>query len=185
MDEHYYVIQVTTGDETLVETLIKNMIPAECYSEAFHPMRMVRKKFRGEWKDVHQKLIPGYIFIKTHDPRELTAQLWKVPKMTKMLGREDDLFLPLNEDEEEWLKWLLDKCAENEDNPYFAYEVGLSYGELDENDRIKIVSGPLFGLEGEIKRIKKHKRLAEIETTFMGKRIRVSMGLELLKKSEG
>ncbi len=177
----YYVIQVSSGTESVTETYIRKYVSKESYSEMFHPMRLVRKKIRGVWKDVHQKLLPGYIFVKTSNPEIFFTELKKVPKMTKMLGADRDYFVALNDDEEKWLLWLLDKCHGSETNPYTDYEVGLSYVEFDENDRISIVSGPLLGFEGEIKRINKHKRLAEIETTFMGKVIRVSMGLELIK----
>lgn len=182
MTEHYYVIQVSAGSESLTEEYIEKMVSGDTFIKVFHPMRLVRKKFGDEWKDVHQKLLPGYVFVRTSAPEEFFTELKKVPKMTKMLGKEDDFFFPLNDEEEEWLRWLLGKCEESEDNPYTAYEVGLSYAEIDENDKIKIVAGPLVGLEGEIKRIKKHKRLAEIETTLMGNKIRVSMGLEFVKK---
>ncbi len=180
----YYVIQVSAGSESITEEYIKKIVSGETYSELFHPMRLVRKKFGSEWKDVHQKLLPGYVFVKTSSPEDFFVELKNVPKMTKMLGKEDNFFVPLNKEEEEWLVWILGKCSESEDNPYTAYEIGLSYAELDENDKIRIVSGPLVGLEGEIKRIKKHKRIAEIETVFMGKNIRVSIGLELVTKQQ-
>jgi transcriptional antiterminator NusG len=146
MTEHYYVIQVSAGSESLTEEYIEKIVSREAYSDLFHPMRLVRKKFGNEWKDVHQKLLPGYVFVRTSSPDRLFAELKKVPKMTKMLGEGDEFFVPLNDDEEEWLAWLLGKCSESETNPYIAYEVGISYAELDENDRIKVISGPLVGL---------------------------------------
>ncbi len=180
--EHYYVIQVLSGTESKSENYIHKYISAESYTEMFHPMRIVRKKFHGEWKNVHQKLLPGYIFVKSSDPEKFFSELKKVPKMTKMLGTEKEYFTPLNEHEEKWLVWLLERCKESENHPYADYEVGISYAEFDENDCIRIISGPLLGLEGEIKRVNKHKRLAEIETSFMGNKIRITMGLELIER---
>ena len=43
----YYVMQVAAGTEDKVEEQIKVMIGNELYDSCFHPMRRMKKKYRG------------------------------------------------------------------------------------------------------------------------------------------
>ena len=67
----YYVLQVAPGTETKTETQISKILSEELFGECFHPTRHMRKKFHGIWKDIHEKLLPGYVFITTGDIRKL------------------------------------------------------------------------------------------------------------------
>ena len=51
-----------------------------------------------------------------------------------------------------------------------------------EGDRIKIVSGPMLGLEGDIVHVDRHKRLVTINMTLFGRSVRTTLGLELTYK---
>ena len=53
----YYVIQVAPGMEERTEILIQKRVGNELYDCCFHPIRHVRKKFHGEWRDQHEKLL--------------------------------------------------------------------------------------------------------------------------------
>ena len=75
----YYVMQVVTGTEDRVEEQVKVMVGNELYHSCFHPMRQMRKKFRGEWREVHEKLLPGYVFITSDSVRELYQELRSLP----------------------------------------------------------------------------------------------------------
>ena len=59
----YYVLQVAPGMENQTEILIKEQVRKSTYGSCFHPLRHMRKKFHGEWKDLYEKLLPGYVFI--------------------------------------------------------------------------------------------------------------------------
>ena len=59
----YYVIQVASGMEDRVEEQIGIIVEKGLYDECFHPIRRVKKKIRGEWKELREKLLPGYVFI--------------------------------------------------------------------------------------------------------------------------
>ncbi|WP_443029438.1 KOW motif-containing protein [Sporofaciens musculi] len=50
---------------------------------------------------------------------------------------------------------------------------------VGENQRIKIISGPLKNLEGQIKKINLHKRIAIVEAEFMGNRTLLHLGIEI------
>ena len=60
-----------------------------------------------------------------------------------------------------------------------ALFVGLSKVAVGENQRIKIISGPLKNLEGQIKKINLHKRVAEVEVRLLGRRRTLYLGIEI------
>ena len=51
-----------------------------------------------------------------------------------------------------------------------------------ENDRVRILSGPLMGMEGNIRRIDRHKRIAYLEIEMFGRTVEMKVGLEIIKK---
>ncbi len=52
-----------------------------------------------------------------------------------------------------------------------------------EGDRVIIKRGPLYGLEGSIVKINRHKRIAIIKADFMGGQREVKVGLEIIDKT--
>lgn len=51
-----------------------------------------------------------------------------------------------------------------------------------ENDRVQILSGPLMGMEGNIRRIDRHKRIAYMEIEMFGRTVEMKVGLEIIRK---
>lgn len=171
--EQYYVIQVAPGAEARTEALVRARVDAGLYRCCFHPLRHVRKKFRGEWKDCHEKLIPGYVFVTSGCIEELYRELKRVPALTKVLGHsEGEMFIPLAAGEAEWLEKLMADGT----------EVSLSQVEVSEGDIVTVLEGPLKDMEGHIKKINLHKRIAEVEVDFMGRKTVIHLGIELVGK---
>lgn len=174
----YYVIQVAPGKEDDVEIHIKERISEELCSSCFHPMRHVRKKFHGKWRNRHEKLLPGYVFIDSEEVHGLYLELKSIPMMTKLLGWEREFITALTERETEWLEKIVSACRNNST----IMEVPLSQIEVDENDEVRILSGPLQDMAGMIKRINLHKRIAEVEVEFMGRKTVIYLGIEMVEK---
>ena len=172
---NYYVMQVSPHEEQRALDWIKSRVEPSLYGECFHLTRYVRKKFKGKWHDVYQKLLPGYVFIETEDIEGLWLALRKIPVMTKLLGRGGDPYTSLNESETEWLLQL--KGANG--------EVALSFIRVHENNEVSILSGPLTGMKGMIKKINLHKRVAEVEVNLMNQKITVYLGIEIVKPATG
>lgn len=186
----YYVLQVAPGEEDKTERHIMVIIPDDLYKQCFHPTRHMRKKFHGKWVDTHEKLLPGYVFITTENAKELFLELKKVPMLTKLVGRDEEYFVKLPERDVEWLVKFMG-CDGQKDSrdaggkaggDLQKYEVGLSQVSFDGENGVKIISGPLKGLEGIIKRINLHKRMAEVEVPFMNRRTKIYLGIELLDR---
>lgn len=51
-----------------------------------------------------------------------------------------------------------------------------------ENDRVRILSGPLMGMEGNIRRIDRHKRIVYLEIEMFGRTVEMKVGLEIIRK---
>lgn len=174
----YYVMQVAPGKEDDIELYIRERVPEELYSSCFHPVRHVRKKFRGEWKDRHEKLLPGYVFINSEEVYELYLALRRIPMMTKLLGWEKAFITALNVQETAWLERIVTVGQGGRVDA----EVQLSQIEVNERDEVKILSGPLQNMAGMIKRINLHKRIAEVEVEFMGRKTVIYLGIEMVRK---
>ena len=180
----YYVIYVSSGNESKAQGLIHKMISSELYSDCFYPVRLMKKKLRGKWTIIHERLIPGYIFIESENASELYKELRGIPMFLRMLGKEesdDDIDIyPLSDNEVSWLNKL---SGRNDNANKKEHEVGLSQVGFDENDEIVIISGPLLGIKGQIKKINLHKRIAEVEVDFMNQKTVVHLGIEIIEKS--
>lgn len=209
-----YVIYTGAGRESTAKALILKLVPPELYSRVFYPFRHMRKKIAGDWADIYEWLIPGYIFVITDRVNDFYAALRRVPRLTKLLGTVVDatgrasvgatgaaspgnfsrIFTPITDTEEEWLRALLgdnwfdpsvpppdsdsSSAADSADNAVAA----LSMIDFDENDRVRILSGPLMTLSALVRRIDLHHRYAEVEVGFMGTTQRLRLGFEILKK---
>lgn len=176
----YYVIQVTPGKELETELYIRERVMEELYSSCFHPVRHVKKKFHGIWRDKHEKLLPGYVFINSENAEELYTSLKNIPVMTKILGWHLEYITPLTEQDAAWLESLASKGQDGR----IAGEVGISKIEVGENDEITVLSGPLQNMAGMVRKINLHRRIAEVEVDFMGRKTVIHLGIEMIKKKE-
>ena len=171
----------------------------------------MRRKIRGNWTDCYERMIPGYVFVESEHILELYGELCRVPFFMKLLGkepREDPAgmhvqaretdgtagsgkaepesavrFQALQLDEVRWLRGIMGNDSDREKtegNPI----VELSQVGFDENDQVKILSGPLESMAGRIRKINLHRRTAEVEVEFMGRKISIHLGIELLDKKE-
>lgn len=173
----YYVIQVAAGMEDKAENQIGIVVGDRLYDRCFHPMRRMKKKFRGEWRELHEKLLPGYVFITSDCIQELYKELKRVPAFTKLLGKEDEQFISLPAQEVEWLERVMGSLDQN-------MEVQISQVSVSEDDVITILSGPLKDMEGCIKKIDLHRRIAKIEVDFMNRKTVIHLGIEMVGKKE-
>lgn len=173
----YYVIQVASGMEDRVEEQIGVLIERELYGRCFHPIRHVKKKIRGEWRELREKLLPGYVFIVSDDIEELYLRLRYVPAFTKLLGKDGGQFVPLPEHEVEWLKKITGSSGNN-------MEAEISRISVSKDDVVTILSGPLKNIEGYIKKIDLHRRIAKVEVDFMNRKTVIHLGIEMIEKKE-
>ena len=172
----YYVIHVETGKEDKVIDEIKRYKDHEDTFEVFTPLMKQLRKYKGEWKEATIKCFPGYIFVQTDDIKQLFKDLVYVEGYTRLLGRErgSENYLPLNEEESRVIDIL---CSEENDRI-----VEISDIVIEEGDKIRVVAGPLMGLEGSIVKRDFHKRKVRVRISFAGRGIETDVGINIITK---
>lgn len=168
----WYVIWVESGKEHKVRGMIESQVPSGTYDRIVIPEKRIQKKFKGEWQEVQSVLFPGYLFVVAEDITEFAAALVAVPEFTKMLKADNEI-VPIYPEEEAVLTRLVDQDE----------IVKMSEGMI-ENDRVIIFDGPLKGMEGTIKRINRHKRIAVLQIELFERVIQVMVGLEIVEKRQ-
>ena len=130
------------------------------------------KRTGGQWRRVTETLFPGYIFIETSRPAEAAVALRRTPTFTRLLGGNDDKFIPLSADEVTWLEVFTTAKG---------HVVEMSEGII-EGDNVIVTDGPLKGHEALISKVDRHKRLAYLDMQMFGRTKTVRVGLEIVRK---
>ncbi len=131
----WYAIQTLTGKEERAIKEIEKMVDRRVYEKCFLLKREAVWRIQGTCKIHIEPLFPGYIFVRTQNPGEFCRQLKAVPEYTRILGKEESGFYPVSEDEELFLKRLLNKDTED--------TVRLSPAIVDEDGTITGCGKPL------------------------------------------
>lgn len=167
-----YVVQVIGGRESTARSLLYKHA-FDCMDECFLPKYELMKRKEGEWHKVKKPLFPGYLFVRTNNPEQLSARMRAIPVFMRLLGSNDQ-FIPLAPDELLWFNTFTDMGK---------YLVEMSRGVI-EGDRVIVTEGPLKGHEAMITKINRHKRLAYVDLHMFGRDRTVSIGLEIVRKAD-
>lgn len=167
----WYVVQVRTGTEENVRMQCVRKISPEILERCFIPYYEEKKHIRGEWTVQKKVLFPGYVFAVTEDLEKLYESLKSVIGLTRLIGTGREI-VPISEEERQF---LLDFGGEEQAAP-------LSVGII-ENSVTKILSGPLKGKEGLIRKIDRHKRKAWLEVEMFGRKQEIQVALEIVAKT--
>ncbi|BCZ47109.1 transcription termination/antitermination protein NusG [Clostridium gelidum] len=168
-DEAWYVLFVNTNQEEKVRKILEKEM-GDKYKFII-PTRELRERKNGKWHNVKRKLFPGYVLIKAMMNAEIYYKIKRAPGIIKLLRDEEEV-LTVEEKELKVLKILIDN---NENN------IGISK-LYKENDEIRIIAGPLLGLEGQIIKIDSRKGRAKVNLSFMNEERIVELGIELVDK---
>ena len=170
----YYVIQVKTGKEQqAIEDILKNK-PDDASFDVFSPYRKSFRKYKGVMREVVERCFPGYIFVETNNVRELFRQLYFTPGFQKLLGREEgtENFVPLDKDESR----MIDILYSANNNRITE----ISNIEVKEGETIRVLDGPLVGLETQIKKVNLHKRTVLVEFMMCGRLVTAPIGINII-----
>lgn len=163
----WYAIFVESGKEETVQKLLKLHFGNSIV--AIIPKRIVPEKRNGTFMNVVKKIFPGYVLIKADIDNSLHANVQTLPYVYRILGY-NGICVPVEAKEMDLLLKLLD-----------GNEI-IELSKVDVNTNIRIVSGPLFGLEGMIKKINKHTRRAKVFMNFAGRETLVDVGIEFIER---
>lgn len=161
MPLHWYVVYVMSGREEKSCHLLQRV-------PEFIPFIPMMEYYRRDIKGIAQKpMFPGYIFIKCTDEQDLfDTKLKKLSLQYKTYFKElkyqDTSALTI--DEIQYFEHMLDEHG----------LLRISYGKL-ENKKVKIVEGPLAGLENNIVKVDKHNGFAYLDLTFKKQLIKAGL----------
>lgn len=165
----WYVVQVYSGREEYARELIEKYGCQENIEACRIPLYARMRKQAEHWYPETKVLFPGYLFVKTQNVIRLYERLRSIPRMTRLLGTGKEI-VPITKEEEQFLLGIGgDELV-----------IGMSKGII-ERGKVTVMSGPLQNMEGSIKKINRHKRLAWVEVKMFGREMNVPLGLEILQ----
>lgn len=166
----WYVIQVQTGQEEQIMEETRSYQVQEYFDEIFAPYYERKKKYLGQWHMERALLFPGYLFVISSHPEELYKALKRIPQLTRLLGTGEK-WTPMADEDIEIVELL------SGEEHLMKFSEGCIQG-----DRVIVTRGPLKGLEGNISRIDRHRRLAWLTVELFGRTVELQAGLEIIRK---
>jgi transcriptional antiterminator NusG len=166
----YFALQVRTGKEARFITVARRRHPE---ASLLWPRRSLRIRKGGEWKDSLAPLFPGYLFLRAEDFDDVPWRaLNSLPDFVRFLPSNDRI-VPLDEHDQATLSHFLS----------FGEVVDRSVVTFDENRRIRVVSGPLQGLEGRIVKVDRRKGRAKVRLDIYADAFEIDFGFDILASS--
>ena len=167
--ENWHALFVYTGREHTIRDALEAYLGDEI--SFLVPQRELRERKAGKWRRIKRNLFPGYILLKGDLSIDNYYRIKELPVLAKVL-RDEDGPLRIREEELEVLNVLIDNQDGNID-------ISTAYKEDEE---IKVVEGPLLGLEGRIESVNVRKGRARVRLEFLGDTRLVDLGLDFIDK---
>lgn len=163
----WYVVQTTNGQEDTVIEKCRQAIPVTIADKVFAPSYEFVRKYQGEWHSEIHKLFPGYVFIQSNLAKQLETYLESISGVVTpvMIGGG---FYPIHAEEQRFLSEMLDE------NDCVRYSLGYIV-----DNRLVVEKGPLIGKTEYVRKIDRHKRIANLLIRLFGQDKQVKVGLEI------
>jgi transcriptional antiterminator NusG len=166
----YFAMQIWTGGEDKFLSLARRgTLPQSI--RLIWPRRNLRIRRRGVWRDSLAPIFPSYIFIQAEiiEPN-LYRKLRRTPGFVRFLLSNNNI-VPLDAQDQELLSHFLG----------FGEVVDKSMVFFDEKRKIRVISGPLKGLEGMIVKVDRRKGRAKVKLEMYQNSFDVDFGFEVLE----
>ena len=167
----WYALQVTAGRESAVARRVR-AIAGEAVHDCFSVRRQAFFRLKGVWELQEQHLFPGYVIAITQDTSTLAEALGLLA---------DEPVRPLVNDAGEPIALDAPTVALLSELAGPNHLIAASEGAIVDG-RLVVYSGPLAGREDLVTKIDRHKRVAYLDMSLLG-RSSVRMALEVVAKS--
>lgn len=162
-DVAYGCVFCITGKEQFVANQIEKACPAV---RAVTLRQMKYKTNKGVKTREEDIVLPSYVFFKAPSDAEPVLEF---PRQNLIRILTNDNIWKLCGEDKRFVQWL------------FQYDGLLGFSQAyQEGARIRIISGPLKDMEGQIARVDKRGRSGQVILTFHGKSVPVWLGFELI-----
>lgn len=166
----YGIVFCITGKELTVAQRLERNIHG---LRALSPVKLRYRRMGGIAQEEKVVLFPGYVFIKLTNDADM-----------KDIQQDQDVLrlLYTNLEEKDWHLTGQDRAIAEE---FFRIDgvIGFSKAYFDEGDRIHIIEGFLKDREGQIIRVNKRAKTAEICVWLAGKKMDLWLGFEKIQNS--
>jgi len=163
----WYALFVRTGEEEHVRLHLERVL-SDREMRILIPKRKIIERRGGRNCEKIKTLLPGYVLIKADMSQELYYELKTVPNLIRVLRDESE---PVEVLEREIAVILA--LTDNGDVIDFS-------SVYKEGNAIRVVDGPLKGLEGIIESYDHRKKRIKIRLDFMGRTRRIDLGAHLV-----
>ena len=170
----WHAIHVRTGREDAVCEAIRKQAARMGYAGEFEllvPKRKLQERHQGEFLEIIRRMFPGYVLVQSEEIREFAEITQKCKSIFRLLQSEGE-FQEIRLEEISTIIYMTDEAG-----VIGASEV------IAEGGFIEVVSGPLEGYEGQIKKIDKYRRRAKVEFLFDGGRYLIDLGIVLVNSN--
>lgn len=166
----FFAVQIWTGDEARFLSIAAQRV-RDSSVRFYWPRRSLRIKRGGSWKESLAPIFPGYMFLQADsvDPA-LYGTLKGAPGFLRFLLSNENIVALERADQELLTHFLA-----------FGEIVDKSLAYFDENRRIRVISGPLKGLEGRIVRVDRRKGRAKVRLEMYQDSFEIDFGFESLE----
>lgn len=169
----WYVIWTVTDGEEEMAGRIRSRLSGRLYRECFCMRREYMKKLGGEWVELTKPLFPGYVFLDTNRPEEAFCCIKKIPGFAVLLGDREGAFIPLEREEEAFLKRLRRNAP--------GYLVKNTKVYLNKEGKVCRLKGPLEPFQERIREVNLRKRYAVLDIPLRGRKKTALFGIRLEK----
>jgi len=167
---NFFAIQIMSGrEDAYAELFSKSRPDFSLYS--------IKKKLpsRKKGKPISKVscVFPGYLFFQAEGEKPspgIISALKRTRNFMRILPATDNI-KPLNDRDAEIIRHLLS----------FGKEIGPSLVTFDENKRIKVIRGPMMGMEGLIIKVNMRKKRAKVRLEMNDSPITFDLGFEILE----
>lgn len=167
----WYALFVETGREHLVQqslSVVLHHIEHRCIV----PSRRLPERRGGRTYSILKPLFPGYVLVKLNLDYATYRELRNTHRVFGVLKMATDHGEYWSHIPEEEIAPILQLIGDG--------EIVEHSRALIQNAKVMIVSGPLLGMEGTIRKIDKRKHRARIALAWMGVQHLIDVGLEVI-----
>lgn len=168
---NWHVLFVLGGHEHKIKDKIN-----ESHHDAFIPKVTKLFKRKDELRKEDVPLFKNYVFVKSKSntiefQEYIQHEIQHMTGFIKLLKHDNEGTESLYPHEKEFLMKFANK----------DHVINQSQGFI-EGDKIVITEGPLIGHESLIRKIDRHKRIAQLDIEMFGDKRTITVGLEIISK---
>lgn len=168
-NDKWYALFVATGNEDRVKERLHFSLGTEL--RAVVPKRRMRERHNGIWMDKIRTLFPGYVLLNGEITGKNYFVIRDIPGVIRLLQDRDG---PQVIDENE-IAIISRLTIQNE-------IIGFSKVYMEGN-RVRVIDGPLVGLEGYIASIDKRKGRVKVALNLLGEIRTVELSVTMIQSA--